>query len=70
MDAPAKPKLERCSNACSNPGGRLRHVEAPGELKRGRSELKRPLAAHTESSAIAVRDREAPGSNPGLPTKF
>jgi Cu+-exporting ATPase len=26
------------------------------------------LAAHAESSAIAVRDREAPGSNPGPPT--
>ena len=35
------------------------------DLKRGRSEPKRPLAAHRESIAIAVRDREAPSSNPG-----
>jgi hypothetical protein len=32
MDAPAKPKLERCSNACSNPGGIHRHVATYGEL--------------------------------------
>ena len=37
---------------------------------RGRAELKQRLAAHAELIAIAVRDREAPGSNPGPPTKF
>ena|SRR6266851_4665110 len=42
----------------------------PADFKRGRNEPKRPLAAHTEPSAIAVRDREAPGSNPGPPTIF
>ena len=29
-------------------------------------ELKRPLATHPEPSATTVRDREAPGSNPGV----
>jgi len=40
MDAPAKPKLERCSNACSNPGGIRRHVATPGglEIRTGRTQ--------------------------------
>jgi len=37
-------------------------------FKLGRNEPKRSLAAHPEPSAIAIRDREAPGSNPGPPT--
>ncbi len=36
----------------------------------GRDEPKRSLAALTEPSATTVRDREAPGSNPGPPTKI
>jgi hypothetical protein len=36
----------------------------------GCSEPKRTLAAHPEPSATTVRDREAPGSNPGPPTNF
>jgi hypothetical protein len=54
-----------CSNARSNPGGIRRHVAAPGGLKRGRGEPKRPLAARFEPSATTVQDREVPGSNPG-----
>ena len=45
------------SNVCSNPGGLRRHTAAPGELERGPSELKRPLAAYLEPSATTVRDR-------------
>jgi hypothetical protein len=44
-----------------------RHV---ADRKHGRGEPKRPLAAHREPSATTVRDREAPGSNPGPPTKI
>ena len=62
--------LESCSNVCSKPGGLDRHVAASGELKRGRNELKRTLAAHPELSATAVRDREGPGSNPGAPDQI
>src|SRR5712692_343505 len=40
------------------------------DLKYGRGELIRPLATLTEPSATTVRDREAPGSNPGPPTKI
>src|SRR6266852_4439590 len=42
----------------------------PADFKRGRNEPKRSLAAHPEPSAIAVRDREAEGSNPSPPTKI
>ena len=40
------------------------------DFKHGRSNLKRHLATDREPTAIAVRDREAPGSNPGPPTKI
>jgi hypothetical protein len=40
------------------------------DCKRGWSEPKRPLAERPGPTATAVRDREAPGSNPGPPTNF
>jgi hypothetical protein len=40
------------------------------DCKRGWSEPKRPLAERPGPTATAVRDREAPGSNPGPPTIF
>ena len=46
------------------------NVAAPGGLKHRTNEPKRSLAARPERTAIAVRDREAPGSNPGPPTIF
>jgi hypothetical protein len=42
----------------------------PADWERGRRKRKRTLAAQAEPTATTVRDREAPGSNPGPPTTF
>ena len=56
-----------CVATQAAPGVTQRH---PADFKRGRNEPKRSLAALPERSAIAVRDREAEGSNPSPPTRI